>query len=100
MIWSKSTTLTNSSGNKVSDCELIARLYEKTGTDFAVSLNGSFLILIYELDTEKLIIINDRLGLFPLYYSIVENGLIFGMTIQGILADRTIQRRTRPYRNF
>ncbi len=88
----KKYNITYSSGNKFSDCELIARLYEKTGTDFAVSLNGSFLILIYELDTEKLIIINDRLGLFPLYYSIVENGLIFGTTIQGILADKSIQR--------
>jgi len=75
------------------DCELISCLYEKTGTSFAVSLNGTYLIIIYELESKKLIIINDRLGLIPLYYSINQDGIIFGTSIHGILADQSIPRR-------
>ena len=51
------------------DPEFILHLYEEYGKDLVHKLNGSFTLVIWDEKLKKLIIINDRYGIRPLYYS-------------------------------
>lgn len=79
--------------SSASDLQWISSLYEKVGNTFLTHLNGNFLILIWEQKTRKLTIANDRMGLYPIYYAILPNGLIFGTQIKAMLVDERIERR-------
>ncbi len=68
------------------DAEFLMHLYEEFGQDFALKLNGAFCAAIWDQVVGKLVIVNDRLGLYPLYYSIQGNGLIFASGVRAILA--------------
>jgi len=69
------------------DPELILSLYQEYGVDFADKLNGAFVLAIWDCVSEKLLLINDRLGLFPLYYAQANGGLIFASGVRALLAD-------------
>lgn len=69
------------------DAEFCLHSYEEYGTDFVSSLNGSFLLAIYDLKQKKVIIANDRYGLRPLYYSRISGKLLFASEVKAILED-------------
>ncbi len=75
-----------------SDAEVVLGLYEETSEDFASRLNGAFLVAIWDQRSRKLLLINDRLGLFPLYYAEVNNGLLFASGVRSLLADPDLSR--------
>ncbi|MCB8923681.1 MAG: hypothetical protein H6662_19005, partial [Ardenticatenaceae bacterium] len=74
------------------DAELILRLYETFGENFAVDLNGNFLIAIYDRKQQKLIVANDRLGLYPLYYARNGRCTLFASGVRALLADPDLPR--------
>lgn len=76
-----------------SDTEVIVHLYEDYGTDFVDKINGMFAIAIYEQINDKLVLVRDRMGVKPLFYSIVNNNLIFGSEIKAILEHPSYQKR-------
>lgn len=67
--------------------------YEKYGEDFSRYLNGAFIIAILDKKQKKLIITNDRFGLYPLYYTNQRSPFIFAPEIKGILCDHTIEKK-------
>jgi asparagine synthase (glutamine-hydrolysing) len=69
-----------------SDTELIVHLYEDLGNDFTHKLNGMFAIALWDKRKKKLLLIRDRMGVKPLFYTIVNNHLVFGSEIKAILA--------------
>ena len=71
------------------DPELILHLYEEYGTDFVHKLNGFFTLAIWNEKTQKLLIVNDRYGFRPLYYTEYNGYLLFGSEIKAILQDKT-----------
>jgi asparagine synthase (glutamine-hydrolysing) len=77
-----------------SDTEAIVHLYEEYGIGFMHKLNGMFAIALWDKVEDKLILIRDRMGVKPLFYTIVNNTLIFGSEIKAILShpyyDRAI----------
>jgi asparagine synthase (glutamine-hydrolysing) len=75
--------------------ELLLRLYERHGTAFLDRLNGAFLVAIWDRRDRTLIVCNDRLGLFPLYYA-SAGGLLFGSGVRAILADPAVDRSVDP----
>jgi len=75
-----------------SDTEVILHLYEEYGLDFPNELNGMFAIAIWDSNLEKLILVRDRAGVKPLFYSIIENNLIFGSEIKAILENPCSKR--------
>lgn len=72
------------------NAEFALHMYEEFGEDFAAKLNGAFIIAIWDLRNKKLVVVNDRLGLFPLYYARVSDGLIFASGVRALLADASL----------
>jgi asparagine synthase (glutamine-hydrolysing) len=66
-----------------SDIEVILHLYEEKGISCFELLNGMFACAI--TDGSKLILIRDRMGEKPLYYSHAQNSFVFSSEIKQIL---------------
>ncbi|MDD2889434.1 MAG: asparagine synthase-related protein [bacterium] len=67
------------------DAEFCLASYEKNGIEFVKNLNGTFFIVIYELKSKKLILVNDRYGFFPYYYSLQGERFAFSPEAKSIL---------------
>jgi asparagine synthase (glutamine-hydrolysing) len=70
-----------------SDLELVLRLYQEKGEQFIHNLEGVFVLAIWDHDQQKLVVANDRFGLYPLYYAHYGGKLIFAPETKGILCD-------------
>ena len=76
-----------------SDTEVIIHAYEQWGMDFLEKLRGMFAIAIWDKNKRELMIVRDRIGIKPLYYSINKDRLIFASEIKAILMDPTQERK-------
>lgn len=75
-----------------SDTEVILACLEVKGLDwFLDNANGMFSIAIYDQIENEIILIRDRFGIKPLYYSIVNQKLIFSSEIKGILSSGLVE---------
>ena len=74
------------------DAELILRRYEAYGEAFAEPLNGSFLVAIWDRPRQKLIVANDRMGQYPVYYAQHGGRLLFASGVRALLADPNLPR--------
>jgi asparagine synthase (glutamine-hydrolysing) len=79
-----------------SDTEVILHLYEEEGPDCLAQLNGQFAFAIWDAKRKKLLLARDRVGIRPLYYTIVDNTLIFGSEIKSIFMDQRVRRQIDP----
>ena len=75
-----------------SDTEVIIHLYEEMGPKALSELNGMFGLAIAELNSGKLFIARDRLGIKPLYYTETAAGLYAASEIKSLLAIPGIDR--------
>ena len=76
-----------------SDTETILHLYEEFGTDCVQHLNGIFAFAIWDDVKKQLILVRDRLGIKPMYYTRLPNGhLIFGSEMKAILLHPEVER--------
>ena len=70
-----------------SDTEVILRLYEEYGMGFTDRLRGMYAFALADLKEDRLILVRDRLGIKPLYYTLTPTGtLVFGSEIKALLA--------------
>jgi asparagine synthase (glutamine-hydrolysing) len=80
-------------GNRIqtdSDAELALCLYQAHGDEFVAGLKGAFVLVIWDRGERKLLVANDRLGLYPLYYAQTSSGLIFAAGVRALLADSSL----------
>lgn len=68
-----------------SDTEVIVHLYETYGDDFVHKLNGQFAIALWDKRQKRLLLLRDRPGIHPLFYSHQGNTLFFGSEIKSIV---------------
>jgi asparagine synthase (glutamine-hydrolysing) len=68
-------------------------LYERLGDDFVNHLNGAFIIAIWDATRNRIVIANDRFGLYPLFYTCRAGRLVFAPEMKGILCDDAFPRR-------
>lgn len=68
-----------------SDTETIVHLYEEYGLEFVHKLNGMFAIALWDKKNEQLVLIRDRMGVKPLFYSEINSNLVFASEIKSIL---------------
>lgn len=70
----------------MSDTEVILQGYKRHGVDFVKRLNGIFAFAIWDEAKQSLFLFRDRLGIKPLFYTVLENTLIFASEIKGLFA--------------
>ena len=58
-----------------SDTEILLQCFIKYGADFIKKVNGIFAIAIYDNVHKTLFLFRDQLGVKPLYYSVIRDGL-------------------------
>lgn len=61
-----------------------ARRYERHGLEFVQRLNGNFVGAIYDDDSRELSLFTDRLGTRPLFYTELNDGIVFSTNIQSL----------------
>lgn len=74
------------------DAEFLLHLFEEYGKDFAVRLNGAFVAAICIPQKRELILVNDRLGLRPLYYCLDQSGFTFASGVRALLENPSLSR--------
>jgi asparagine synthase (glutamine-hydrolysing) len=74
------------------DAEFCLHLYEEYGDNAFRKLNGSFLIVIYKINLEELILVNDRLSSRHVFYYHNKNKLIFASQLRPILKFRWFKK--------
>ncbi len=84
-------------GNSVmeSDEQVALALYEKQGEDFFSQLNGAFIIAIWDTTRNRLLIVNDRFGLYPTFIAQAGNRFLFASEVKAILVDPEVDRSLR-----
>ncbi len=68
-------------------------LYRRGALSDLGHVDGSFAGAIWDRSERALILFNDRLGLQPLYYAEVPEGLVFASGVRAILADKRVSRK-------
>ena len=76
-----------------SDTEVIVHAYEQFGESCLTHFNGIFAFAIYDSNKKKLFLARDRIGIKPLYYTIINDCLLFASEIKSLLMYETIQRK-------
>ena len=60
-------------------CKAIYKKYKSNGIDGLLSLNGNYVVILYDSVVQKCYIVIDRCGMFPCYEANLNgNGLVFG----------------------
>ena len=72
---------------RMPDERVIIDLYERFGEKFITNIEGVFILAIWDGLKKRLVIANDRFGLYPLYYAHFNGRLIFSPEMKGILCD-------------
>ncbi|GII90038.1 asparagine synthase (glutamine-hydrolyzing) [Sinosporangium siamense] len=77
-----------------SDTEVVLLGYLEWGEAVAERLNGMYAFAVWDARAGKLVMIRDRMGIKPLYYSSTADGVLFGSEPKAIfanpLADRAV----------
>ncbi len=85
-----------------SDTETVVHAYEQWGTDCVRHLRGMFAFAVVERARDdsrrplRVLLARDRLGIKPLYYTLVEGNLLFASEVRALLASGWIARRLNP----
>ena len=75
------------------DTELLAWGLDKFGLDFINDIDSMHGFAYYEIDKNKITLSRDHAGIKPVYYAEINEGLVFGSEIKGML-DKVPNART------
>jgi asparagine synthase (glutamine-hydrolysing) len=75
-----------------SDTEVIVHAYEEWGELSVERFRGMFAYALWDDRQRKLVLVRDRLGVKPLFYSTTPFGVTFGSEIKALLEDADVSR--------
>ena len=78
------------------DTEVILHLYEEYGPASLNHLNGQFAIAIWDTQRRSLFLARDRMGIRPLFYTLVDDQIVFGSEIKALLAHPAVRAVISP----
>lgn len=67
-----------------SDSEAVLEYYQRTGVDGLSRLRGMFTIAFLHLDSGRLVVARDPIGIKPVYYARTKDGVAFSSEIRGL----------------
>lgn len=76
-----------------SDTEVVLQAYLEWGEAFANKLNGMFAFAIWDIRTQEMLLVRDRVGVKPLYYFPTRDGVVFGSEPKALLANPLVPSR-------
>jgi asparagine synthase (glutamine-hydrolysing) len=74
------------------DTEVIVHLYEQYGEACVEKLRGMFAFAVWDERRKTLLLARDRLGIKPLFYTVVDGRLAFGSELKAVLQLPEIKR--------
>ncbi len=78
------------------DTEVVLKAYAEFGPACVAHFRGMFAIAIWDVRRQELFLCRDRLGLKPLYYAELPEGLLFASEVRAVLASGLVKRRLDP----
>ena len=80
-----------------SDTEVIVHAWEQWGEACVERFRGMFAFALWDRNSQTLFLARDRLGVKPLYYAVLQNGmLVFGSELKALLAHPAVPRVVDP----
>jgi asparagine synthase (glutamine-hydrolysing) len=79
-----------------SDTEVLLKAYHCFGEDFPKRLHGMFALALTELDTGRVVLARDRLGIKPLYLAEGPGRTRFASTLQALIAGGEVDTSIDP----
>ena len=80
-----------------SDTEVIVHAWESWGADCVLHFRGMFAFALWDRNQQTLFMARDRLGVKPLYYALLDDGiLLFGSELKSVLAHGDLRRDIDP----
>lgn len=77
-----------------SDSEMVMHLYRRIGLEDALThFRGEFAIALYDREHDRLILIRDRFGIKPLYFTEANGSFVFGSELKVLFAHPDVPRR-------
>jgi len=76
-----------------SDTEVILQAYAAYDLDFVQHLRGMFAIALWDAKRQRLVLVRDRVGKKPLFYSVSNGQLAFASEVKAFLKWPEFQRR-------
>jgi asparagine synthase (glutamine-hydrolysing) len=75
-----------------SDTEVIVHCYEEFGIECVHQLRGDFAFAIWDMNKKRLMLARDRLGVATLYYTMIDDSIIFASEIKALLEYEKIKK--------
>ena len=67
-------------------------LYRRHGLEFPRHVEGAFVCAIWDVQGKRLLIANDRFGLYPVYFTVQDGRLIFAPEVKAVIAAPGFRR--------
>lgn len=74
------------------DTEVVLAAYQKWGVDMLSHLKGMFAFALLDEEKQKLLLVRDRFGIKPLYYTLSDSCLLFASELKAIFASGEVEK--------
>lgn len=77
-----------------SDSELVIHLYDRFGLEEALThCRGEFAFALYDKQKDRLMLVRDRFGIKPLYWTQTDDAIVFGSELKVLFAHPEVSRK-------